>query len=330
MQNKLTKASFTDVADGAATPIHVHFNPVSLQYRVSNTLRPNPSATAPSGNPEQTKQYLTGSSATLTLELSFDSTDSGRDVRDTTSRIAAFMRPNKDNTAAVVLFSWGSFQFQGMFRSYQETLDFFSPEGVPLRAAVSISMDEQNRVINERASASGGVGAVLAVGGNLTLLAGQIGDPRAARGIGLANGSVSLRLDAGASLEIGAQVSISAAAGFATGASVGFGVGAGSGIGVGAGLGASAGFGAGVGLGASAGVGLGVSAGASAGSSLGGAASLGPFGELRTPRAASFSLNPQALLPAPESTGLATDAGSGFSLTGAATPGTASLSAKLG
>lgn len=318
MQNALAKASFTDVADRAAMPIHVHFNPVSLQYRVSNTLRPNPSATAPSGNTEQTKQYLTGSSATLTLELSFDSTDSGRDVRDTTSRIAEFMRPKKDNTAAVVLFSWGSFQFQGMFRSYQETLDFFSPEGVPLRAAVSISMDEQNRVINEHASgsASGGVGAVLAVGGNLTLLAGRIGDPRAARGIALANGSVSLRLDAGASLEIGAQVSISPAAGFATGASVGFGVGAGAS--------------AGVGFGAGAGVGLGVRAGASARSSLGGAASLAPFGELRTPRAASFSLNPQALLPAPESTGLATDAGAGFSLTGAATPGSASLSAKLG
>ena len=314
MQNELAKASFTDAADGAATPIHVHFNPVSLQYRVSNTLRPNPSATGTSGNPDQTKQYLTGSSATLTLELSFDSTDSGRDVRDTTSRIAQFMRPKKDNAAAVVLFSWGSFQFQGMFRSYQETLDFFSPEGVPLRAAVSISMDEQNRVINERAS--GGVGAVLAVGGNLTLLAGQIGDPRAARGIALANGSVSLRLDAGAALEIGAQVSISAAAGFATGASVGFGVGAGAS--------------AGVGFGAGAGVGLGVRAGASARSSLGGAASLAPFGELRTPRAASFSLNPQALLPAPESTGLATDAGAGFSLTGAATPGSASLSAKLG
>jgi len=330
MQNALAKASFSDAADGAATPIHVHFNPVSLQYRVSNTLRPNPSATGASGNPDQTKQYLTGSSATLTLELSFDSTDSGRDVRDTTSRIAQFMRPKKDNAAAVVLFSWGSFQFQGMFRSYQETLDYFSPEGVPLRAAVSISMDEQNRVINERASgsASGGFGAVLAIGGNLTLLAGQIGDPRAARGIALANGSASLRLDAGASLEIGAQVSISAAAGFATGASVGFGVG----VGASAGFGASAGLGvgAGVGFGGSAGAGLGVSAGAGAGASLGGAASLAPFGELRTPRAASFSLNPQALLPAPESTGLATDAGAGFSLTGAATPGAASLSAKLG
>ena len=310
MQTVLAKASFTNLT-AKGNPIRVHFNPVSLQYGISNTL-------GKKGSGDKTKQVVSSSTATLTLELSFDSTDTGRDVREATGPIARLMRAEKDNTPPVVLFSWGSFQFQGMLTSYKETLDFFSPEGVPLRAGVSLGMDAQDRIFDEPGVSqdSGGVGAVLAVGGNLTLLAGQIGDPRAARGIALANGSVSLRLDAGASLEIGAQVSISAAAGFATGASVGFGVGAGAS--------------AGVGFGAGAGVGLGVRAGASARSSLGGAASLAPFGELRTPRAASFSLNPQALLPAPESTGLATDAGAGFSLTGAATPGSASLSAKLG
>lgn len=308
MQNALAKASFTNVT-AKGTPIPVHFNPVSLQYGISNTL-------AKKGSGDKTKQVVSSSTATLTLELSFDSTDTGRDVREATGPIARLMRAEKDNTPPVVLFSWGSFQFQGMLTSYKETLDFFSPEGVPLRASVSLGMDAQDRIFDEPGASadSWGVGAILSVGGNLTQLAGQLGDPRAARGIALANGSASLRLDAGASLEIGAQVSISAAAGFATGASVGFGVGA------------SAGFGASAGVGASAGAGLGVSAGAS----LGGAASLAPFGELRTPRAASFSLNPQALLPAPESTGLATDAGAGFSLTGAATPGSASLSAKLG
>lgn len=312
MQNMLAKASFTNKT-AKGNPIPVHFNPVSMQYGISNSLPKK-------GNGDKTKQSVSSSTATLTLELSFDSTDTGRDVREATGPIARLMRAEKDNTPPVVLFSWGSFQFQGMLTSYKETLDFFSPEGVPLRAGVSIGMDAQDRIFDEPGASpgSGGVGAVLAVGGNLTLLAGQIGDPRAARGIALVNGSASLRLDASASLEIGAQVSISAAAGFATGASVGFGVGA------------SAGFGASAGVGASAGAGLGISAGASAGASLSGAASLAPFGELRTPRAASFSLNPQALLPAPESTGLATDAGAGFSLTGAATPGSASLSAKLG
>lgn len=312
MQNALAKASFTNLS-AKGKPIPVHFNPVSLQYGISNTLLKK-------GSGNTTKQVVSSSTATLALELSFDSTDTGRDVREATGPIARLMRAEKDNTPPVVLFSWGSFQFQGMLTSYKETLDFFSPEGVPLRAGVSLGMDAQDRIFDAPGASSGSnsFDAVLAAGGNLTLLAGQIGDPRAARGIALANGSASLRLDAGASLEIGAQVSISAAVGFATGASAGFGVGAG--------LGASAG----VGFGASAGVGFSAGAGASAGSSMGGAASLAPFGELRAPRAANFSLNPQALLPAPESTGLATDAGAGFSLTGAATPGAASLSAKLG
>ena len=318
MQTVLAKASFTNLT-AKGNPIRVHFNPVSLQYGISNTL-------GKKGSGDKTKQVVSSSTATLTLELSFDSTDTGRDVREATGPIARLMRAEKDNTPPVVLFSWGSFQFHGMLTSYKETLDFFSPEGVPLRAGISLGMDAQDRVFDEPGASSGSnnFDAVLAAGGNLTQLAGQIGDPRAARGIALANGSASLRLGAGASLEIGAQVSISAAAGFATGASAGFGVGAGAG----AGLGASAG----VGFGTSAGVGLGFSAGAgaSAGPSMGGAASLAPFGELRAPRAANFSLNPQALLPAPESTGLATDAGAGFSLTGAATPGAASLSAKLG
>lgn len=307
MQNALAKASFTNVT-AKGRPIPVHFNPVLLKYGISNTLEKK-------GSGNQTKQVVSQSTATLTLELSFDSTDSGRDVREATGPIARLMQAERDNTPPVVLFSWGSFQFQGMLKSYQETLDFFSPEGVPLRASVSVGMDAQDRVFDDAGASapSGGLGAVLAVGGNLTQLAGQIGDPRAARGIALANGAASLRIGAGASLEIDAKVSISAAAGFATGASAGFGVGAGAGGGFSASAGAGAGAGAGFNT-----------------ASAGGAASLAPFGELHTPSAASFSLNPQALLPASESTGLATDAGAGFSLTGAATPGSASLAAKLG
>jgi hypothetical protein len=294
MQNALAKASFTDVTD-KARPIPVHFNPVSLQYGISNTL-------AKKGNGNQTKQVVSQSTATLALELSFDSTDSGRDVREATGPIAHFMQPARDNTPPVVLFSWGSFQFQGMLTSYRETLDFFSPEGVPLRASVSIGMAAQDRVFDDAGDspAGSGAGAVLAVGGNLTRLAGQIGDPRAARGIALANGAASLRLGASVELEVGTRVAIAPAAGFATGASAGFGVGAGAGLGVGA------------------------------GASANGAASLAPFGELHTPRPAQFSLDPQALLPAPESVGLATDAGAGFSISGAATPGVASFSARLG
>ena len=37
-----------------------------------------------------------------------------------------------------VRFLWGSFQFDGMMDSLEETLEFFSPDGRPLRASVSL------------------------------------------------------------------------------------------------------------------------------------------------------------------------------------------------
>ena len=40
------------------------------------------------------------------------------------------------------LFLWGTFQFVGLVESYNETLDFFSASGVPLRATVSMSLTE--------------------------------------------------------------------------------------------------------------------------------------------------------------------------------------------
>ena len=42
-----------------------------------------------------------------------------------------------------MLFEWGSFVFEGYIDSYKETLDFFAPEGVPLRATLSLSLTEQ-------------------------------------------------------------------------------------------------------------------------------------------------------------------------------------------
>ena len=95
MQNALAKASFTNVT-AKGKPIPVHFNPVSLQYGISNTL-------GKIGSGDKTKQVVSSSTATLTLELSFDSTDTGRDVREATGPIARLMRAEKDNTPPVVL-----------------------------------------------------------------------------------------------------------------------------------------------------------------------------------------------------------------------------------
>jgi hypothetical protein len=124
-------------------PIEVQFNPVSLQYEVSNSLdQQNRDATR--------RQIVTSSNARLSLELQFDSTPSGRSVRESTLPIKRLLRPDEADTQAVaeivpplVRFEWGGFVFSGLLESYRETLDFFSPEGVPLRAQVSIAMTHQ-------------------------------------------------------------------------------------------------------------------------------------------------------------------------------------------
>lgn len=129
---------------GEPQPVAVSFfNPTSLQYSVTNTL-------AQQGNGKQ--QYVSQSTAKLTMDLVFDTTDMGTDVRLHTSKIAGLMEPGGNEGDArrpapdIVIFEWGAFSFQGMVETYKETLDFFAPEGVPLRATVNLTLSRQDKV----------------------------------------------------------------------------------------------------------------------------------------------------------------------------------------
>src|ERR1043166_5648700 len=86
------KATLKALTGSDTTAIPVHFNPASLQFTVTNTLREE-------GRGGQKKQYVTQSSGKLTVDLIFDTTDNGDDVRDTTKRIAKFMEPDPPASA---------------------------------------------------------------------------------------------------------------------------------------------------------------------------------------------------------------------------------------
>ncbi|WP_213955778.1 MULTISPECIES: hypothetical protein [unclassified Variovorax] len=294
--------------------ITVHFNPASLQYSVSNTM-------GEAKGPNK-KQYVANSSAKLTMDLVFDTTHNGHDVRELSDRMAKLMKPDGPKGKQVppqVTFEWGTYKFTGMVEQYKETLDYFSPEGVPLRCGINLTLASQDKVFADKEHApAASVDAaptnappVMVPAGNSpgspnpASVANQLGQPRAARDIASANGSASLRFADGGTLAVGgAGVTLNAAAAFSTGASAsagfGFGVGAGASAGAGAGFSLSAGAGAGAGLGASAGAGFsfGASAGASAGATAGtslslGTAASGAFAGLRVdvPPAPSLSLN---------------------------------------
>ncbi|MGH7955541.1 MAG: hypothetical protein ACREH8_00845 [Opitutaceae bacterium] len=317
--------------DRTGESITVHFNPATLQLQVSNELKDT-------ANNER-KQYIAKTSAKLTMDLPFDTTDTGTDVTLTTRKLQSFLAPplpegdeaRQQVPPPLVLFEWGTLRFKGIAENYRETIDFFSASGVPLRASVSMTLSRQDQVFD---NASGGAGATppgAASPGtfNLDTPAGGAADaastldaPGAARGIAVLNGQENLRFGAGGSLSISGSVSLKASAAFSAGGA-GAGIGLGGGASVGAGL--SIGGGASVGAGASAGAGMSATARLSAAE--------GAFAGLRVSASGpgTVKLDPKKLLPRIASANHVTGAGAAFQAGGKATlSGAGGLRADVG
>jgi hypothetical protein len=344
----VAKATLTALPAGA--PLTVHFNPASLVYSVENSVAQQ------SGSPKKV-QYVAQFSGKLSMDLQFDTTDTGSDVRTVTNQVALFMQASANATAAaqnsappsangntsgpppkappVLMFQWGTYQFQGIMDSFKETIDFFSADGVALRALVTISLSRQDQVFDEGADLSGPTSTgslVPSSGGDSALsMATRGGNPSAARQLGAANGLESLRFTNGASMQVGGGVQLKPPAAFVTAppssAATGIGISISAGISMGASLGVSAGAAA-----ASQASGLGATFGASA--SAGVSATAGAFSGLQSGRAqtgSTSSLNPLQMLPATSAADRATYSGASFSLGGAAnSTGSAGLSTDVG
>lgn len=140
--------------------VTVQFNPETIKVSYSNQLQPSGDQT----NGNASKQFVGSGTTKLNVQLWFDITapvsDSARptgtvpgqpvdDVRKLTKEVAYFITPQKDpddpkkNLPPGVRFVWGSFQFDGMMESLEESLEFFSYDGKPLRASITISLTQQ-------------------------------------------------------------------------------------------------------------------------------------------------------------------------------------------
>ena len=139
-------------SDKNARAVEVQFNPETLDITLSNNFKKSKG--------ESPTQLVDEASAQLSLELQFDTTDTGEDVRQKTHKVASFLKPldirlevergDPLPPPVVVEFDWGAILFQGYLDSYSETLEFFSHDGVPLRAKVSISLTQQERSFDPR------------------------------------------------------------------------------------------------------------------------------------------------------------------------------------
>ena len=254
----------------------VQFNPQTLKVNFSNQK-------AGGDQPKGSSTQFVGKGVTkLTLELWFDITVAqaqGRlgsqsqtagtegskqatiDVRSLTQQVAYFMKPQpvkgkKDTFVPPgIRFHWGTFLFEGVMDSMDETLDLFSADGLPIRASVNISLSRQEIIFDPKKNAAlseaPGVQPfeVMKAGEPLQQAAAKAGaDWRQAA---LANGIENPRLmSPGALVNLSAGVSVGAAA--QLGVDVSGGVQIGGGIQGGAGAGFSAGFSTGLSAGVSA------------------------------------------------------------------------------
>lgn len=197
--------------DTPAQAVPVQFNPLTLQYSLAIN---NPQA----GAQPSTTQHVAQAEATLEMDLVFDTTPDGQDVRAHTvplRNLALAPQPaSTGNTPAAdqappkVAFVWGTFRFVGVVSGFRETLDFFSTEGVPLRSGVHVSLrGTQNSEAFTPPARPAQPGSGLGLDQSLSQLGRS--DAAAARSAGAALGAGSLRRAAG----LGASVSVQASPG---------------------------------------------------------------------------------------------------------------------
>ena len=134
--------------------VTVQFNPESLKVSFANQIQTPQGAGDQRGTPA--RQFVGAGTTKLAVMLWFDVSaplPEGQpnvdDVRRLTQKVAYYITPEKttDNPPKfippAVRFIWGSFQFDGLMDAVEESLEFFSPEGLPLRASMSLSLSQQ-------------------------------------------------------------------------------------------------------------------------------------------------------------------------------------------
>lgn len=182
----------TEVTDETAS-ITVQFNPETLKVTYANTVAGGDQAGG------SAIQYVSKSSTTLAVDLWFDASvrPDVDDVRKLTQQVNHFFVPvpqGEGLAPPAVRFLWGSFLFEGVMKSMDETLELFSAEGRPLRAKVAVTIASQDIQFQfQEVAGDGGMpGTTPRVpatdGEGLQQLLGRDGDPSRWQEVAAANG----------------------------------------------------------------------------------------------------------------------------------------------
>ncbi len=181
MNTAVAKARLIELDDklkelSGGRTVSVQFNPDSLKLAFANQIQNNNASSGSAGGAAgggsggdqasgtSGRQFVGAGTTKLSVQLWFDAQggDGERvdDVRTLTQKVIYFIRPKElpsDRTKFVppgVRFSWGSFTVDGLVDSIEESIEFFSPQGRPLRASIALGMSQQTILLNPGGGAS--------------------------------------------------------------------------------------------------------------------------------------------------------------------------------
>jgi nucleoid-associated protein YgaU len=124
--------------------IPLKFNPTDYQIQKSNNFAevPIPGLESPP------IQFVRGGCEKLTAELLADTSDTLEDVRTKyTDKLRNLMRIKPDlHAPPIVRLIWDNQVFRGVIESLNITYTLFTPDGVPIRAKLNLSMKEYRPV----------------------------------------------------------------------------------------------------------------------------------------------------------------------------------------
>jgi hypothetical protein len=138
---ELAKALLVNTTTGDRFP--VMYNPEQFKLEQGNNFAEIgiPGLNAPP------VQYVRGKARAVTMDLFFDSYETGADVRTHTAPIVGLLdRSPQTQAPPVLLFSMGRFQFQCVLVDAGQSFTMFLRDGTPVRSTLSVRLQEYVRV----------------------------------------------------------------------------------------------------------------------------------------------------------------------------------------
>jgi len=186
----LAKAVIVNLDAPGTPPIPFMFNPPKYELSKANQF----AEIRIPGLPSSVLQFVHGESRNLSMELFFDTTHDGSDVRASTSAISELAEPGLVTRAPpLLLLLWGSLAFQCFLVSVKQDFDYFDGSGIPLRATLTVSFKGYDSVQSMIAAAAGRIAnstrVIVQAGDSLQSIAAQAyNEPGLWRLIASANG----------------------------------------------------------------------------------------------------------------------------------------------